>query len=431
MSETTIKERDYFTDPTVLLDPYGYYEEMRPRGPVCQLETHDALLVSGFNEYVETSLNTDDFSAINALAGSGVPLPFKPEGSDISKQIEENRSKFVGHKLIICHDGERHKDSRSLINKMFTPRRLKDNETFMRNYAEELVDRIVANGKCELMSEVALRYITLIIADLMDVPADDLAIFEEKISESQLVGSKKEGKEDPSETSTLDSVYFFISDYMAKYLEKRSKNPGNDLISELAAATHPDGSKPDMEELVSMTTFMFIAGQDTSANLMCNVIRYICDIPGLQQQVRDDHSLIPWVIEEVLRMDGSTKATQRLAIHDTKIGDYDVPAGTQVILGISGVNRDPNHWGEDVNEFKLKRPGVRQHLSFGRGIHTCPGAQLARLKTKTMLEMMFEKTSDIRISEEHHGKVGARHYAFEPSFIIRGLTGLHVEFTPA
>lgn len=431
MSDTKTKERDYFTDPSVLLDPYGYFEEMRSRGPVCPFENHDALLISGFDEYVETALNTDDFSAINALAGSGVPLPFEPDGSDIAEQVEENRTKFVGHKLVICHDGERHRDSRGMMSRMFTARRLKDNEDFMRAYAEKLVDRVVAHGKCELMNEVALRYITLIIADLMDVPAEDLAIFEDKIAASQIVGSKKQGGEDPTAVSTMDSAYFFIADYMSKYLEKRSKNPGEDVISELATATYRDGAKPTTDELITMTTFMFMAGQDTSASLLANVIRYICDIPRLQQQIRDDRSLIPAVIEEVLRLEGSTKATQRLAIRDTKIGNTDVPAGTQVVLGIAGVNRDPSYWGDDANEFKLNRPNVRQHLSFGRGIHTCPGARLVRIKAKTILEALFAKTSDIRISEDHHGKPGARNYDFEPSYIIRSLTHLHVEFTPA
>lgn len=291
----------------------------------------------------------------------------------------------------------------------------------MQEYAEEIVDRIVANGKCELMSEVATRYVTLVIADLLGVPAEDRVIFEEQIASGQTVGSI-ENSDDPT---AMDAVYF-IAGYMAKYLDERSKNPGDDLMSELATATYPDGGKPDMADLISLATFMFVAGQDTSAKLLGNALRYICDIPGLQQQIREDRDLVPWVIEEVLRLEGSTKATHRLAIHDTKIGNRDVPAGTQVMLGIAGVNRDPARWGEDANEFKLRRPNVRQHLAFGRGAHTCAGAPLARAEVRTMLNVMLDKTSDIRISEEHHGKPGARNYPFEPSFIIRGLENLHL-----
>lgn len=431
MADTTTKERDYFTDPTVLVDPVGYHEEMRPKGPVCPIKNYDALLVNGFEEYVEASLNSDDFSAVNALSSAGVPLPFEPVGSDISQQIEENRTKFVGHKLVISHDGKRHTNSRSMTNRLFTGSRLKTKEKFMRSYAEELVVDVVAKGKCEWMSEVATRYISLLLADLMDVPSEDLALFEEIIATNPMIGSQKGRQEDSAATSTNDAVYFFVADYMCKYLEKRRKNPGDDVISELATATYRDGRKPDMNEQVTLTTLMFIAGQDTSASLMTNVIRYICDVPGLQQQIRDDRSLIPAVIEEVLRLEGSTKATQRVAIHDTKIGDHEVPAGTQVMLGITGANRDPNYWGEDADEFRLKRPNVRKHLSFGRGVHMCPGAGMVRAQTRTMLEVLLDKTSDIRISEKHHGKADARNYPFEPSYIIHSLTDLHIELTPA
>ncbi|MDY6919145.1 MAG: hypothetical protein SV765_02905 [Pseudomonadota bacterium] len=121
MSKSDIQERDYFTDRSVLLDPYGYFEEMREKGPVVQLETNGALLVNGFKEYLEVSLNTKDWSAINALVGSGRPLPFTPEGSDISEQLEQNLEQFLGHDLLVCQDGKKHADVRSLISRCFTP----------------------------------------------------------------------------------------------------------------------------------------------------------------------------------------------------------------------------------------------------------------------------------------------------------------------
>ena len=423
---TTFNERDYFTDETVLLDPYGYFNEMRPRGPVVDLQTRDALLILGHEEYLEVSLNPQDWSALNALASSAFPLPFTPEGSDISEQLEAHREKYVGHDMVVCYDGKRHSNVRALISRMFTPRRLKANEAFMESYANELVDKIVTKGKCELVKEVAAPYVTLVIADLLGVPPEDRALFEEQIAKGQTVGSI----DNPDDPTSMETVYF-IGGFMAKYLDERTKNPGDDLLSELATTNYPDGTKPEMLELISLATFMFAAGQDTSAKLLSNTIRYICDIPGLQDQIRQDRSLIPYVIEEVLRLEGSSKATHRVAIRDTKIGDRHIPAGTQVILAIAGVNRDPRKWGDDANEFKLKREGYREHLAFGRGMHTCAGAPLARAEVKTFLNALFEKTTAIRISEKDHGKPGERNYAYEPSFIIRGLDHLHVEFDPA
>ena len=108
-----------------------------------------------------------------------------------------------------------------------------------------------------------------------------------------------------------------------------------------------------------------------------------------------------------------------------------VPTGKAVIVALAAGNRDPRRWGDDANEFRLKRPGIREHIAFGRGVHTCAGAPLARAEVATILNRFFDHTRDIAISEAMHGKRGARRYQFEPSFIIRGLENLHLELTPA
>ncbi|HEY8386547.1 MAG TPA: cytochrome P450 [Porticoccaceae bacterium] len=415
-------ERDYFTDPSVLLDPYQYFEEMRPRGPVCRLETRDCLLVTGFDECVEVLRNPIDFSSLNSLASSAFPLPFKPEGSDISEQLEAHRDQYVGGDLVVTYDDKRHTDVRALVSRMFTPSRLKANEVFMKEYAAKMVAKVVAAGHCELVGEIATPYVTMVIADLLGVPPQDRQLFEAEIAKGQTVGSI----ENPDSPTDMSPVHF-IAGFMARYLQERAANPGDDLLSELATSTYPDGTPPDMRELISLSTFMFAAGQDTSAKLLGNAMRYIVDVPGLQQQLREDRELIPWMLEEVLRLEGSSKATHRVARRDTRIGDVEVQAGTQVIVALAAANRDPRRWGEDANEFKLKRPRIREHIAFGRGSHTCAGAPLARAEVATILNSFFDQTSDILISEEKHGKPGARQYRFEPSFIIRGLENLYLE----
>ena len=262
----------------------------------------------------------------------------------------------------------------------------------------------------------------LVIADLLGVPPEDREVFEEQIAKGQTVGSI-ENSDKPTDMTTMH----FIGSFMARYLQERAANPGADLLSELATADYPDGSKPDFTELVSLSTFMFAAGQDTSAKLLCNAMRYVVDIPGLQQQLREDRSLIPWMLEEVLRLEGSTKATHRVTRRDTTIGGRNVPAGTQVIVAIAAANRDPKRWGEDADEFKLKRPGVREHIAFSRGSHTCAGAPLARAEVAMIFNSFFDQTSEILISEQVHGPCGSRQYQFEPSFIIRGMDNLHLD----
>ena len=139
--------------------------------------------------------------------------------------------------------------------------------------------------------------------------------------------------------------------YFVQYVADRRESPRDDILSELANATYPDGTTPDALEIVRLATFLFGAGQDTSAKLLGNAMRFIVDQPGLQAQLRADPSLIPAFMEEVLRLEGSTKMTARIARKDTHLGDLAVPAGTKVMVALSAANRDPRRWGEDPELF--------------------------------------------------------------------------------
>jgi hypothetical protein len=159
-------------------------------------------------------------------------------------------------------------------------------------------------------------------------------------------------------------------------------------------------------------------------------MRFIDDQPGLQAQLRADPALIPALIEEVLRLEGSAKMTARLARKDTKIGDLEVPAGTRVMLALAAANRDPRRW-ECPAEFRLDRPKIKEHLGLGRGVHVCAGAPLARVEVRVLLEKFLEHTAHIDMVEARHGPAGQRTLDYDASFIIRGLSDLHLVLTPA
>jgi NAD(P)-dependent dehydrogenase (short-subunit alcohol dehydrogenase family) len=122
-------------------------------------------------------------------------------------------------------------------------------------------------------------------------------------------------------------------------------------------------------------------------------------------------------------------ALHRLARSTTSIGGVPIPAGTIVTLGLGTANRDPRHF-EAPNDFK-HRANVRDHIAFSRGIHACPGAPLARSETRITLERFLDRMADIRISEAEHGPPNARHYDYEPTYLLRGLSALHIEFNRA
>ena len=420
-----LSERDYFSDLSVLLNPYEYFEEMAKKGPVCKMPPHDALLVTGFQEAVEVLRNPADFSSVNATVGAAWPLPFTADGGDISDLIESHRDDIPGGDLIVTYDDKRHASLRAIVNRLFTPTRLKANEQFMTDYSNQLVKQAVANGHCEIVNQIATPYVTLVVADLLGVPAEDREKFREVIDAAPPPGNM-EDQERPTQGGPLE----FMAGFFVQYLQDRRANPRDDVLNELAHATYPDGTLPDLMEMVRMATFMFGAGQDTSAKLLSNAMKYVTEMPDLQQQLRDDYSRIGPFLEEVLRLEGTTKITSRLARRDTKIGDTPVPAGTPILVSLAAANRDPRRW-ENPNELIIGRPRIIEHLGFGRGPHTCVGAPLARAEIKVILEKFFDYTSHIALSDAHHGPAGERTLRYEPSFIIRGLAELHLDLTPA
>lgn len=424
MTNQATTERDFFTDRSVLLDPYSWLDESRAKGRVRKLGSRDILMVTGFAEACEVLLNTDAFSSAIAAAGPTAPLPFEPRGSDITDQIAEHHHKFVGSESFISYDGERHAASRSLLRSLFMPSRLSANEDYMRALAERMVAGIVSKGQSEIIRELATPYVTLVIADLLGIPEEDRAVLFEVVSSGPQPGSI----DDADAGASLMQIAQQMGKLFFGYIEDRRANPQGDVLTELATAKYPDGSIPTTQDLVILAIFLFAAGQDTSAKLLGNAVRYLAENTAMQSTLRADPAKVPAFIEEMLRLEGSTKVTFRLARKDTQIGNVAVPAGTRVVASLAGANRDPERW-ENPNAFVLDRPKIREHLAFGRGAHTCIGGPLARVEVRVILEQLLAQSSRIALSEAHHGPPGQRRLDYEPSYIIRGLESLHVELT--
>ena len=195
----------------------------------------------------------------------------------------------------------------------------------------------------------------------------------------------------------------------------------------MAAARYPDGSIPEILDVARPATFLFAAGQETVTKLLSAAVQILGDRPEFQQMLRDNRDLIPTFIEESLRMQSPTKVDFRLARKTTSLGGVHIPAGTVLMLCLGAANRDPRKF-ENPNEFQLGRRNVREHIAFGRGIHTCAGAPLARVEGHVTVHRMLDRMRDITISPASHGPIHDRRYAYEPTVLLRGLTELHIEF---
>jgi cytochrome P450 len=421
----TLAERDYFTDYEIAKEPYAFFEALREHGPVYRPPGRDYYVVTGFEEALEVLRNHDDYSAIIGLQGAAEPLPFTPEGSDITTQIEAHRKEIIGGDQVVNLDDNPHTNLRALINTLFVPSRLKASEAFIADYSDTMVRRAVGDGGVELIQNIATPFVTIVVADLLGVPVEDRQLFMDAIAKAPPPGNLDGNNQIAGE----DHPFIVMGSYFAGYIQDRLANPQDDILTELAQAMYPDGTKPEMMDIVQLGMFMFGAGQDTSAKLLGNAMKFIATEPGLQEQLRADPKLIPDFLEEVLRLEGSTKQTARLARKDTKIGDVAIPAGTKILLALSAANRDPKRWPEP-EKLILKRPRIKEHVGFGRGKHVCAGAPLARVEVRVILEKFLEYTSNIQLDREAHPN-GVADLSYEPSFIIRGLAKLHLKLTPS
>ena len=218
-------------------------------------------------------------------------------------------------------------------------------------------------------------------------------------------------------------------EWFVDYVEERRHEPRDDVLTELALAKFPDGTTPDAIDVARVATFMFAAGHGTTIDLLSLAMLMLAERPDVQEQLRADHSRIPVFIEEMLRFESPIKSNFRMARRTTKIGGVEVPAGTSVLVMNGAANRDPRRF-DKPDEFRLDRPNILQHIAFGRGIHTCPGAPIARAEVRVSLERILDRMADIRLSEAKHGPAGDRRLQWDRTFFFRRLKELHLEFTP-
>jgi cytochrome P450 family 150 subfamily A5 len=223
----------------------------------------------------------------------------------------------------------------------------------------------------------------------------------------------------------LEFLYGRFSDYV----EDRRREPRADVITGLATATFPDGSLPEVIDVVRIAANLFAAGQETTVRLLASALQLLAERPDLQQRLRDERDRIPNFVEETLRYESPVKGDFRLARVPATVAGVDIPAGTTMMVCNGAANRDPRRFPEP-NEFLVDRANARQHLAFGHGIHTCPGAPLARAEARVSVERLLDRMDDITISEAQHGPADARRYEYAPTYILRGLTRLHLQFAP-
>jgi cytochrome P450 len=420
---TDFDEIDFFVGNALVPDPYPYFEHLRATCPVQREPHHGVVMVTGYDEAITVLHDTATFSSCNSVTGPFPGFPVPLVGDDVTELIAAHRDELPMSDQLPTLDPPVHTAHRALLMRLITPKRLGENEAFMWRLADRQLDEFVDAGHCEFVSAFASPFAMLVVADLLGVPEADHAEFRAHLAgPKRAVGSTKAAlQHNPLE---------FLYERFTRYIDARRAEPTDDVMTGLAAATFPDGSLPEVIDVVRIAANLFAAGQETTVRLLASALQILAERPDLQDLLRDDRARIPNFAEETLRFESPIKGDFRLSRVPTNVGGVDIPAGTTVMVVAGAANRDPRRF-EAGAEFVPDRPNARQHLAFGHGAHTCPGAPLARAEARISIERILDRMRDITISEAEHGPAGARQFEYAPTYILRGLNRLHLEFTPS
>jgi cytochrome P450 len=411
---------DFFTDDGLLEDPYPYYEFVRDQGPVWPEPHHGAYIVTGYDEISTIYRDPDTFSSCNAFAGPFVTFPEPVEGDDIGALIDKYRHAFPNGESFITWDPPEHTAHRGLMMRLLTPKRLQENEQFMTALADRQIDAFVGEGHCEFIADYAQPVALLVIADLLGIPEDDHQALRAAFIAHGTAGAVGQRSE---ETDFLG----FLEEWFTGYVRDRRRAPQGDVLTQMALATFPDGATPEAGDVVRVATLLFAGGQGTAARFLGNAMKLLAEQTDLQEALRQQPDRIPQFVEEMLRFNSPVKVNFRMARVTTDLGGVRIPAGSRLIMLLGAADRDVRHFAAPA-EFELDRANAREHVAFGRGVHSCPGGPLVRAEGRITLERMLGRLDDIRISEAHHGPAASRRYDYTPSFILRGVDQLHLDF---
>jgi len=225
-------------------------------------------------------------------------------------------------------------------------------------------------------------------------------------------GTQAEEQDNPLEVS---------DDRMRQYLTERRASPQNDVLSEIATARFADGTLPEIDELVGISSVMYGAGQVTTTDLIGNAMRFLAINPELQERLREHPEEIESFVHEVLRIEPPVQGLFRYCLRDTQVNGTPVPAGAIIWMVYGAGNRDPAQF-EDPDKFQPTRENAYQGIAFGAGRHFCPGQPLAKLEAKITLEEVLRRMKNIRLKDKPED------IKFHDWFVVRGPNEMNIEF---
>lgn len=346
-----------------LIDPYPDYKNWRENNPIWWAEDVNAWVVSRYKDVHIVLKNPKLFSsAAMGERDHEISLP------------------------LLTDDPPRHTKLRAIMNKAFTSRAIKLMENEVRNMSNDLLDKLDISKPVDIAHEFTIPLPISVISQLMGIPFERKDDF--KRWSDALTGTGSETEIEKRMPEIINMRNYFLS-----LIPLRKESPGDDLISKVVNA-EVDGETLDENTIAGFNMLLLIAGNETTTNLLSNMLNHISYNPNIWEELRQNKDLVDAAIEETLRFDSPVHWVSRRATKDTELSGQIIKKGENVFAIMGSANRDSSHY-ENPDEFRLDRKQNKDHHTFGHGIHFCMGAPLARLEGKYALEGLLNRFEEV------------------------------------
>lgn len=394
-------------NPEVLANPYPFYDELRRSGPVIWDDFFKGWLCGTYKEVVaalhDPRLGAHRVTSEEQLAELGL-AELAPLYFPLTNQL-----------LFI--DPPKHTRLRSLVSKVFTPRRVEMMRIYLQGLVDRMLDDIYSQGHMDIIRQIAYPLPVTVIAELLGVPAEDREQLKKWSDDyADMLGSFQYIPDNPQ--AVLNSLNE-MTEYFLSIIQHYRKYPKDNLLSDLIAAQEK-GNHLDNDELIANCILLLAAGHETTTNLIGNAILTLFKHPDQLALLRQKPSLISSAIEEVLRFESPAQYTVRKANEDLELGGTTIKKDQAIILLMGSANRDPEKF-VDPARFDIQRAD-NKHIAFGYAAHFCVGAPLARLEGQISVTTMLERLPNLHLERtEAHWRENKN---------LRGLASLPVIFDP-